>query len=412
MKHLGPIFRLHRKEKGYSMEQVSGLVPLNTSKISDFEIMKTKVTEKKLILMYEKLGIKFIYNEQDIMKFSQLFDEFYNNILDCESHEHVYSILKSKKEQIQCTEAYILYLLVELIHAVYTHDSYFEYVKVQKNIEINLDYLTTNQKQIFYDTVGVYYKNKLKYDIAMDYLSKGEILSSNKPILAMIYYHQAMIFMDLMNMFEAIEKIKKAQMSFANHLLIKRQIICSSTFAAILTHQGHYEQADKIKCQCIKQFKLLDMKNDLRICYNNLLWNYLLWGKYEMLITSGIEILDEVKNIPSLYFYMSYAYEKLGNREKSIDFINYAKTSSNKNNCSPYMKSIIDTYFILLTNEDLKVKEENLLKTYKIAKKRHDYQLELFVLNMLCEISIDAKYVSKQNKYLKEIIRIYKRNNN
>lgn len=404
MEHLGPIFRLHRQDKGYSIKQVNRLVLLNITKISDFEIKKTKVADEKLILMYEKLGIKFIYNEQDIIKFSQLFDEFYNNILDYESHEHVYSILKSQKEQIQCTEAYILYLLVELIHAVYTHDSYFEYVKVQKDIEINLDYLTTNQKQIFYDTVGVYYKNKLKYDIAMDNLLKGEILSSNEPVLAMIYYHQTMILMDQMNLYEANEKIKKAQELFAKQLLIKRQTVCNATLGAILIRQGHYEQANKIQCRCIKAFSLLGRKNDLFKCYNNLLWNYLLWEKYEMLITSGIEILDEVKNIPSLYFYMSYAYEKLGNREKSIDFINYAKTSSNKNDCSPYMKSMINTYFILLTNENLKVKEENLLKTYKIAKKQHDYQLELFVLNMLSEISIDAKYVSKQNKYLKEIM--------
>lgn len=412
MQHLGPIFRLHRKDKGYSIKQVNRLVLLNVTKISDFEIKKTKVADKDLILMYEKLDIKFIYNEQDIRKFSQLFAVFYNRILDYESHEQEYKLLVCQKERIQCTEAYILYLLVELIHAVYTDDSYFEYIKVQKDIENNLDYLTTTQKQIFYDTVGVYYKDELKYDIAIDNLLKGEILSSNEPILAMIYYHQAMIFMDLMIMWEAVEKVKKAQKIFAEHLFIKRQLISSGTLGVIMTQQGHYEQADKIQCQCIKQFKLIDMKDDLYVCYNNLLWNYLLWGKYEMLITSGIEILDEVKNIPSLYFYMSYAYEKLGNREKSIDFINYAKTSSNKNDCSPYMKSMINTYFILLTNENLKVKEENLLKTYKIAKKQHDYQLELFVLNMLSEISIDAKYVSKQNKYLKEIIRIYKRNNN
>lgn len=411
MKHLGPIFRLHRKEKGYSMEQVSGLVPLSTSKISDFEIMKTKVSEKNLILMYETIGIKFRYNEVDIMKFSQSFDEFYDKILGYESHEQVYRILECQKENIQCTEAYILYLLAELIHAVYTYDVYFEYEKTENEIEDNLDFLTIGQKLIFYDTIGVYYKNELKYEIAMEYLDKGEMLAFNESNLALIYYHQVMILMDQMKWYEAMDKIKKAQTLFANHLHINRVVICNATFGTILTEQGYYEQADKIQCQCIKQFKMLGLENDLIVCYNNLLWNYLLWEKYDVLISSGIEILDEVKNRPSLYFYMSYAYERLGNREKSIDFINYAKATRNKNNCSPYMKSMIDTYFILLTNDNFKVKEENLLKTYKIAKKRHDYQLELFVLDMLCEICSDQKYVIKQNKYLKEIVKIYKKQN-
>lgn len=57
-RHLGPIFRLHRRESGLRLAQFKEIVPV--SKLSDFETGKKDLTHETVKKLYAVIGMEFI----------------------------------------------------------------------------------------------------------------------------------------------------------------------------------------------------------------------------------------------------------------------------------------------------------------------------------------------------------------
>ncbi|WP_270355617.1 hypothetical protein [Longicatena caecimuris] len=63
-RHLGPIFRLHRRESGLRLAQFKEIVPV--SKLSDFETGKKDLTHETVKKLYAVIGMEFHTVEDNV----------------------------------------------------------------------------------------------------------------------------------------------------------------------------------------------------------------------------------------------------------------------------------------------------------------------------------------------------------
>lgn len=406
--HLGPIYKIHRKKRQITLEEVSNSVKMSTTKLSDFENGKTQLEESQIKQLYHCIEMKYQNNEQDIQKFQESFCTFYKNIIMYEACEASYECVTVYKQSIRTTAYYIQYVLAELIYGAYNENAY-DYKEIIDLIQSHFEYLNDNQKQIYYDTVGVYYKNKYQYDKALYYFDKVSIFG-NESVTAMMYYHKTKILSNQGNLTEALESIKDAKMCFDKHVNMKRSLLCNGMIAKLYVRLGAYKKGIEAYKQCIYYMKPLSFTNDLIAVHNNLTWTYVLKQDFEQAIKISNQTLELCHNHALIYFFQAYSYHNLGQDEHAVQAIKKAKECLKTNECTRYMKAMIQAYsFILSDKKSSNDKIKKLEIALKEAEKCHDFQIELFVMKLLIE---QYEYLEDEKNiilYQNRMIEIYEK---
>lgn len=342
-------------------------------------------------------------NSLEIAKQSVI--KIYYNISFQRSYDDEFSSHLANKKFVQCSPAYITWLLGEFIYKLYNHDQFYDFDKTINNLQSYIYFLDDELQQILYDCLGVYYKNIYVYDVSLECFEKGLSKSVLETTEAMIRYHLAMILTDKARLFESLSHINKAKNLFDIHLNFKRSIMCSSELGLIYSKLGNYQYAEDIYLQCIKSTKTIPCSQwDTIVMYNNLLWNYMFAKEYDKIIEYETIVKEIAPNDPDMHSYIAYAYLRKSHIKKAKEVLKISKKNIEDS-------SVNNKYFIyalnsILLDKPLATLENKLLDMYNSAIKNFDYQMQLFSLKLLVECCEKHGDIEKQVDYMKKIIEI------
>lgn len=406
---LGPIYRLHRKNKHIITEEVCKKTQISTRKLSEFENGKKSLEEDVIKELYHCLHIKYFREPYNMEKFCIAFQNFFDDILTYRDFTKSYQEIQKMEEYIQTTELYPQYLLSKLIYHVYTRNAFYDYKGNIAILESLFPYLNEFQKQIYFDTVGVYFKDELDYEAALNYLNKAAVYGYEQ-VSAMVYYHKTMILKKTGRLIEAMESITEAKQIFDRTMNINRSLLCSGTLGLIYTNLGLYDYSIDTFQKSIKYMTELNLKKDLLAASNNLTWSYLLFKQFDKAIENANRTIDLKRNHVPSYFFKSYAYRQLGEKYKAKECIKKAKSLSVRNPCTAYMKAMIDAFYTLLSDQkSVGTKVRKLKLALQQAEDCHDQKLELFVLDMIVGVYKDANEYENAFQYQRAMINIYEK---
>lgn len=356
---LGHVFKIHREVHGVKLRKLANEFSIPPSKLSGFENNKTEIPREQLRNLYSSLGIQAQFPVNAYESIEDLVKQLYHHISFVNDHKHkVYKELIKHKEYIQCTSAYIPWLLGEFLYFVYNVNTEFDYGNSIKYLNLYKEYLSSELKQIYYDTLGVYLKDTMCWDEALIAFDQGIQLAVSEETMAMIYYHKTMILTLKSYLTEALMYIKKSKELFDKVLNIKRAVMCSVELARIHTRLGHYNDAERIYLQCLEAIKIVPVGKAI-ILYNNLSWNCLISNQYEKALDyakQGSRISTVFAG--SIHFYQAYSYWKLGNMTLAKEYIKKAKVY--KHGETEHMRYTIEAFSSFLSNQlSVEKKEKN-----------------------------------------------------
>lgn len=405
---LGHVFKIHREVHGVKLRNLAKKHSFSPSKLSGFENNKTEIPREQLRNLYSSLGIQAQFPINAYEYTEDLVKQLYYHISFVNDVKHkVYEELRKQKEYIQCTNAYIPWLLGEFLYFVYHPNTEFDYDNSMKYLNQYQEYLSPELKQMYYDTFGVYLKDTMCWDGALEAFNRGIQLAVSDTVIAMIYYHKTKILKNLGNLTEALICITHSKKLFDKFLNFKRAIMCSVELGSIHSKLEHYEDAERIYLQCLEAMKLVPV-GEIMILYNNLAWNCLISNQYEKTLKyakQGSRISTVFAG--SIHFYQAYSYWKLGNMTLAKEYIKKAKVYKHGEN--EYMSATIDSFASFLSNQlSVEKKEKKLFKTFEIAKKSKDLQVQIFILELICELDFPKEYGDKKSSYLMMINELLK----
>lgn len=407
---LGMIFHIYRINKNITLKDLTSL-NLSLSKLSDFENNKTQLPIDVVKKLYAFIGIEaeFPHDSDEIT--NNLFDALYYGILAVETDvDEKFAQLLNIKSKVRYTDAYISWLLGELAYKVFcVPDKEYNYNIIINILLDNIEILKSTYKRICFDTIGVYLKNQNRLEEAKSYFDRGLNECGTPQTAAMIFYHKSMVENQLGDLTSSMLSITEAKRIFDQNLNIKRSVMSHIALGIVNVRQGNYEKGIEIYMQCLAAIKLVPIKNTIAI-YNNLIWSYILSENFEEALIWGIKAINIFSEFSSLYFYVAYANWKLDKIKESIYYITQATSQNNYEN--PYMKSIILAFstYIKHTLSTYKI-EKMFLIAYKEAKKINDYQLQIFIYEILVNIFAQKKNEKKELFYKSCLLNLYKYKN-
>ena len=370
---LGIIYKLHRIEYGLTLSEVAPRIGISLSKLSDFENNKTKLSMKTIYNLYRFIEIDAKFPDDSEKVMNETFKNLYNSILKQNGKcEFCYSQFLNIRDYIYCTSSYIIWILGNFV--------YHTYFPIVDKYELKV--------------AGFY------FDRALQELGTTQTL-------AMVYYHKSMVQNQLGELTESLVCVNKAKKLFDQDLNLKRSIMTYLSLGVANVRLGNYLRGEKIYLQCLEAMEFVNFDNAI-IVYNNLVWSYILSEQYEKAIEYSIKALDIDKEFLYLYFYLSYASWKLNNRKEASHYIQNAAII--RNQCDPYCNAMIQAFSIYI-NKKLSISktEKMFLVAYKEAKKLHDYQLQIFVYELIVNLYIENDNEKKILEYKNKILDLYKK---
>lgn len=399
---LGGILKLNRIQKKYPIKLLSHESGLSVQCISKVERNKESIKSENMIKLFHIIGID-IYDGDIDEQFEKDFINFYENIVFMENFENSFQIILSYKDIIISTCSYVKYLLAEMIYKIMKFQEITP--KDCKYLEDYFEYLEEYQKQLYFDYIGVLFRRMSKESKAVELYCIGLQYKGIDNSKAMVNYHLSTALSRIGKYQEALESAYVARDIFAKTMNIKRLSSVSFQIATIYSRNKQYEEAEKLFQKSLKAFYLLKMENDLRTTFNNLIWHYIRAQEYEKIILLEKDVLSVIGEDHRIYFYLSYAYYKLGNHSNAVKYIKMAKYSMG--NPTVYMKSMIHAFSVYLSNASIARKEKQLLDVQKKANLTEDIDLIIFAEGLLREFYKETNQTDKYVQSVEQLLKCY-----
>lgn len=400
---IGPIFRLNRMERKYVLNDLTKKTSLSRAKISNFENGKIKLPDNEVRELYTIIGVTFrdVCEDEIFRNVSNVLFEMYNSIYYGKKADNELKQLNELKENARYTYPYITWLFTEFLYYVYNYDESYNYEKAVKIILTHKRYLPEKIKQMMYDTVGVYYKNQIRYEEALYNLKCAIQTNVDETVLAMAQYHQAMIFVEKGSSFNAFTALKAAKRIFDNDMNHYRSFLCTFELATVHANFKEYKKAEELLKKCLKD--PLAENNKIMI-YNNLIWNYILMKNLDSAIRYCRYAIGIDENFPLSYMYLTYIYWKKDNK---VQLERYRKLMLEKAEyAKKYDRYLIDAISTLTSRKaKIKRKEKDLIKAFINFRRIGDANQAMFVLELL--ISLFEDDVQKKAEYMKYALDLY-----
>lgn len=391
-----------------TLTDIASHTSVSITKISDFENGKCQLASEVLEELYQFLGISYVYDFKRVQRFYSLFYLFYRNIFYQDDYEASYRELESMKPYIVATVYYPQFLLAEFVYHVFERIPY-EFENTIETIELLLDCLDDNQKQIYFDSAGVYYKNQMNIKQALVYFDKASIYGY-APATAMMLYHKGSL-LDMNNeLTKALECLKQARTYFLEQINIKRILLSSGAIANIYRRLGFYEDAIHLTELCLPHMKVFDLKGNILVAYNNITWSYLLMKDYEASIRYAYQTLELAHYDVKSYFFLAYAYAHKNDDKKAREMIRLAKQYAKQYGTTSYMQAMVSAYHTILSDQkplDTKVKKLKLVLAEKEAKV--DLEARIFLLELMIELLEPSKRKKELDQYRKELSECFRK---
>lgn len=388
MKHaIGPIFSLNRKKANFNLKSVAEALAISQSKLSNFENERTKLSDKQIKKIYHVIGME--YNSENdfdklMEKVSELTQEiYYGCCCSINNVESKYQELLGLKNEVSCSYPYITWMLGEFIfHVYYGGKDFYDYFVHIKQLSEHIDYLDDLQKQIFFDTLGIFYEKRCLYEEAVQYFNRALYYHTANTVFALTNYHKARVYIHTGNLMEALEFVQSAKQIFDKECWFRCSFMCIFELANIYMNFAHYEKAEREYLRCIKNADYLD-NSQLTHIYNNCMWNYLLWKKYDKVLSYGLKAIKINAECPMIYFHMAYANWRLKNELQ----LNHCLDHMQKYlpNTSPNNQLFIQAFLVRIKRSNIGLIEKKLMEAYE-ANQKVNYSLSLFTLELLVEI--------------------------
>lgn len=282
----------------------------------------------------------------------------------------------------------------------------FNYKQIIVLLENLLEYLDDKQKQIFYDTVGLYYKNIKDYGNALKYY-KCALAYGDNPISGLVNYHMANLLCKMGCFTRSLEFINKSRIIFSNLINIRYLLLNECTLGVIYTGLGLYNEAEQSYKNCLLHITFYDMKKEKIFIYKALAWTYILSANYEDAIIYANKLLELDKDELMAYFYKSIAYFCQAKSKEAKELICYAKSKISNIYTSTYVKAIIIATYTLLFDKPLHMKEKKLIILINEARKLTDIQSEILSRTILTDLYLQEKEYEKAFYNQLEITRLY-----
>lgn len=405
---IGPIFRLMRKELQLRQNTISASSNISKSKISDFEIGKRDLTQEEKQILFKASNLKWNPEKVFIEEAEKYLNEMFSQICWCSSKkDEIFEKVQNIKKEHYIDTSYITLLLCEFLYYVYLEkqNHFYQYEKYIKVIEQHIDYLSLFAKQVFYDTAGVYYDIIKQNELSYHYFDLSIHNYFSDIVLAMVYYHKAFVYVADGFLFDAYECAQKAQNLFVIEMNYQRIIMTKLLIGVIYNNNFMYERAEKIYFQLINSLDSKD-KERLATTYNNLIWNYILWGKYEKVIEYSDIALKIDSSFSNFYVYRAFVFYKNDNYKESRKELK--KAYIYEDNAYLIEKFLMKVLSSITSNRPFTSQEKRLLEAYEIAEKSNDRQLEIFILEMLSEICHKYHELEKEIDYQNKMIYLLK----
>lgn len=400
----GPIFKYHRRRVGLGLETIAKDTKINISRLSKFENNLTNLNHKEVESLFESIGMQFKDDKSHQSEFIQYCNDFFDAIFFEADFKVYWDKIESMKKEVETSFSFPLYLLVEYTYLYYTrnHLNFDEKKEVMLDF---IDYLSFEQKQIYYDITGLYYKSINDYEKCIDIIESSVYLTDSTHISGMMYYHLAMVYKNMGKLSLALEKAEKALEVFSSYINVKRIIGANMLIALIKSSLGNYDEAEIMHKRCIYISKMFPVHNYLGNSYSNLILNYVLARKYSTAIQYYLDNESVIENQGSIFVFLAFCYVKINDNEKAMIYIRKAKQFST--NESNYTKILISTIYNLISDkksEEIKNKRIERLYQYSVKSKFiADKYLALDVILDYYERKNDLKRI---NFYLKEKIKL------
>ena len=395
----GGIIKINRKQAEIKLEYISTCTGISKGQLSKIERNREYASHEQIEDIFNVLNLKK-HNEDINGQFEKDFYTFYNNIAYARDYEQSYQKILSYENVIKTSLSYIKFLLSQMIYHINKND--LKTIKEYMYLEDYFEYLESYQIQLFYDYCGAYYINQHKYKSSLDYFETALSYKGIPLSKAMVQYHLATSLTYLNEVGEAFPYITEAIGIFSERLNLKRLTLSQQLLAIIYVKLGNYEKSEDINLSCLNAFTELNMPYQVIEIYNNLLWSYVLSENYQKIILKKDEILLKMKVSHSIYFYISYAYYKLGNLDEARIYIKLAK--EHLNHPTDYMQSMIKTFAIYLSDAKIIRKEKYLLRVYDAAVKSQKEDLVIFTLNMIIDFYVETNQKEKEYEYMKLLL--------
>lgn len=403
IKDFGGIIQLNRLQLKLKLDYVAYKTKISKSQLSRIERNKEKVTLENAIKIFSAMDIK-LYEEDINEEFEKAFESFYEDIFYGMDYKTAYENIKKYNSVIQSSFSYVKYLLGEMIYKILLNEDFD--INDYLIIESYLDYLESYQIQLFYDYLGVYSYLKGNLEKEIEYYNLALRYKGNSYSKAMVYFHKSMPLTTTGNLKEALECALDARNVFAKTVNLKRLVSVNFQIATIYFKNGNYQEAEKLNLSCIDAFETLGMMQEVGLAYNNLIWSYIQNEQFDKVIKYEKEALDKMQHNHCIYFYLSYAYYKCGDKCNAIQLIKKARLCLK--DPTPYMKTMIEAFQVYLSKSSFSRKEKKLLKAYNAAISCQDYELEIFTLELLIEFYRDMHEVEKEYDSMKKLLLKYK----
>lgn len=403
---IGKIFKINRSKTDVKIWQLSQELSIPQSKISEFENGKRVFPDKTVHDLYKCLNIEY---RADIDLYDDVVDlvmQLFNCIYQrCDDVHSIHDSLIKQKDLVRFNHSYITWLLGDFLYMTY-YPAEYDYENRIKILLQHEAYLDSRFIPIMYDAFGVYYKNNKKFIKAIDYLDKAMQYNICESTTGMICYHKSMILVDHGKLWEATVYINKAKVIFDSTMNLYRSIMARVELGIIHGSLRHFEYANELFIECIDVYKNMDSPNIIYI-YNNLLFNLLLWGRFEKVTELGEEAIAIEKTYPNTYFYMAYAYWKLGNIEKMKLY--REKMRSYEKYSALHDLYLYNAFYTYVSNRSAEIKEKKLVKAFNEADKSNKISQCLFIVELLVALYKKENNSEKIIFYQDLMIDLYKK---
>lgn len=191
LKVLGLLVRVKRNQMGYSLRDLAQLSNISHTLISNFELGKLIPNMQTIKEIMNVLELNFNSDPEISDEFNELFNKTFNHILFYE-YDLARKIIVQIEEKSEIFENSIETINVAIIRCLFyaISNMFFEdFDRILAKYEVVLEFLSENQKQLFYFIKGLDYINKESYYNARQYLEKALSIGNKKIDLLIKEYY-------------------------------------------------------------------------------------------------------------------------------------------------------------------------------------------------------------------------------
>ena len=395
---LGAFIRLHRECEKMSLSFMADSVKISKAYLSDLEHGRRIPQEYTFIQILKILGVPFSDDINIVEFLENKLHELFKSYVD----------LNEKKENLMYDEEFIsdvkyeyslgfiqFYLInfMRIIRLDSKNEKKNTYIAL---LNKNLELMSNEDKNIYYDLLALNAILDNENDIALMYLKEG-LENPTNLTTPIINYHMCIVYQNLNLATEGLSCCFKSQELFNKEVSFFRILYLMIYEANCYSRLHNYKLAETLYLNVLDKSSL-DQSGDLLITVlNNLGWNALKEKNYDNCIKYTRKAIALNSKFLNIYLYLPFSFYYKNELEMCKCEINDSYKQFASNTFHFYALEVLSC----LISEN-KIEAKVLLM--KCLTMNLEYEMDIFMLQLMCEILNDLKDFEELSIYQKKLI--------